>query len=229
MMTVRTAPVAQCIADDDWRIIAVDDAYTELLGRPRDEILGRSPLEFTAPVDQAINDALLRRLSRDERAFRIIKRYVRGDGALQWVSNHVSTFRDGAGPRRILATCEAQDESAAAGDVVRLRRDAVALLRTIGSAKHAFGDDLIGSPALEALLHLYLAEMEGRSLTPRCIAALIRHSEAVTLRWIKVLEQRRYAEVERAIPLDLAAPMRISGVAQRMMEDITGTLQPHRG
>ncbi len=227
-MTVRSAPVAQCITDGTWRIVSIDDAYSDLLGRPREEIIGRTPLEFTAPSDQAVNDQLLQRLLRDGGAFRIVKRYVRGDGTLQWVSNHVAAFSDGVGPVRIIATCEPQDAPPADSEVARLRQDAVALLRTIGAAKHAFGNDLIGSPALEALLHLHLAEMEGRSLTARCIAALIRHSEAATLRWMTVLEQRRLAEVERDVALDLDAPLRISGSAQRMMEDITGVLSPHR-
>ena len=227
-MVVRSASVAQCITDDNWRILAADDAYVEMLARPRDQIIGRSPLEFTAPVDQAINDLLLQRLDREGRAFTITKRYIRGDGGLQWVSNHVSSFSDGAGPRRILATCEPQSEPEIVSDVARLRQNALRLAQMFDAAKQAFGDDLIGSPALEALLHLHLAEMEGRSLTPRCIAALIRHSEAATLRWVRVLEQRRLAEVERDTALDMAAPLRISAPAQRMMEDIATPLPPHR-
>lgn len=226
-MVVRSAPVAQCITDDNYRILSVDDSYVEVLGRPRAEIIGRSPLEFTAPVDQAVNDLLLQQLDREGRAFTITKRYIRGDGGLQWVSNHVSSFSDGAGPRRILATCEPRSEPQIVSDVTRIRQNAQALARTIDAAKRAFGEDLIGSPALEALLHLHLAELEGRSLTPRCIAALIRHPEATTLRWIRVLEQRRLAEVECDAMLDLAAPMRISGPAQRMMEDLVDPLPPY--
>ena len=223
-MTVRSAPVAQCITDERWRIVSADDAYLELLARPRIEVIGRSPLEFTAPGDQVVNDMLLHRLVRHGHAFQITKRYVRGDGQLQWVCNHVSAFADGCGEKRLIATCEPQPDPPATCAEARLRQHATTLLQTVGAAKHAFGADLIGSPALEALLHLYLAEMEGRSLTPRCIAALIRHSEAATLRWIKVLEQRRLAEVERNTPVDMGAPMRISGMAQQMMEDVTGRL-----
>ena len=224
-MTVRSALVAQCITDEHARIMSMDEAYLDLLARPRDEVLGRSALEFTAPGDQVVNDLLLHRLVRHGRAFQITKRYVRGDGSLQWVRNHVSAFADGAGGKRLIATCEPQPEPSASCAEGRLRQGVMALLRTIDAAKHAFGDDLIGSPALEALLHLYLAEMEGRSLTPRCIAGLIRHSEAATLRWIRLLEHRHLAEVERDTPVDLTAPMRISGLAQRMMEDVTGRLR----
>lgn len=225
-MAVRSAPLAQCITDENWRILTADDAYVEVLGRPRREIIGRNPLEFTAPIDQAINDTLLQRLDREGRAFSITKRYIRGDGSLQWVSNHVSSFQDGLGPRRILATCEPRDDPDMANQVARVRQDALWLAQVFDTAKHAFGDDLIGSPALEALLHLHLAEMEGRSLTPCCIAALIRHSETATLRWIKVLEQRRLAEIETGTMLNSTAPMRISGAAQRLMETIVAR-QPH--
>lgn len=224
---VRTAPLAQCITDERWRILTVDDAYTELLGRSRAELVGRSPLEFTAPIDQAFNDILLQRLERDGRAFAITKRYVRGDGALQWVSNHVSTFRDGLGPHRLMATCEVRSEPEIGNDLGRLRRDAINLLRTMGSAKRGFGEDLIGSPALEALLHLHLAEMEGRSLTPRCIAVLIAQPEATTVRWLKLLEQRRWVELERAEPLAAGTPLRITIQAQRMMDSVAGTVRPY--
>lgn len=224
---VRAAPLAQCITDERLRILTVDDAYVELLGRPREAIVGRSPLDFTAPPDQSLNDSLLQQLDRDGRAFTITKRYVRGDGSLQWVSNHVSSFRDGLGPRRLLATCEVRTEPEIGIELARLRQDAINMVGTIGSAKRAFGADLIGSPALEALLHLHLAEMEGRSLTPRCIGVLIGQPEATTLRWLKVLEQRVLVEMERAGPLESQTPLRITMQAQRMMETIAGMLPPY--
>lgn len=224
---VRAAPLAQCITDERLRILTVDDAYVELLGRPREAIVGRSPLDFTAPPDQSLNDSLLQQLDRDGRAFTITKRYVRGDGSLQWVSNHVSSFRDGLGRRRLLATCEVRTEPEIGIELARLRQDAINMVGTIGSAKRAFGADLIGSPALEALLHLHLAEMEGRSLTPRCIGVLIGQPEATTLRWLKVLEQRVLVEMERAGPLESQTPLRITMQAQRMMETIAGMLPPY--
>jgi PAS domain S-box-containing protein len=226
-MMVRAAPLAQCITDERLRILTVDDAYVELLGRPREAIVGRSPLDFTAPPDQSLNDSLLQQLDRDGRAFTITKRYVRGDGSLQWVSNHVSSFRDGLGRRRLLATCEVRTEPEIGIELARLRQDAINMVGTIGSAKRAFGADLIGSPALEALLHLHLAEMEGRSLTPRCIGVLIGQPKATTLRWLKVLEQRVLVEMERAGPLESQTPLRITMQAQRMMETIAGMLPPY--
>lgn len=224
-MTARTAPLAQCLTDDRCLILTLDDAFVEVLGRPRDEIVGRSPLEFTAPLDQAFNDALLQRLERDGFAFTITKRYIRGDGTLLWVSNHVSSFRDGLGPRRMLATCELRSEPEIVTEVARVRQDALNLARIMTSSKMAFGEDLIGSPALEALLHLHLAEMEGRSLTSDEIAALVTQSRSTTLRWIRVLVERRLVEVERDLTLDGIAPLRITLLAQRMMEQVAGSLR----
>lgn len=223
-MTLSAAPLAQCITDEACRILLADDAYLELLARRRDEVLGRSALDFTAPGDRAINHLLLQRLERQGRAFTITKRYVRSDGTLQWVSNHVSAFCDGSGTRRFVATCQPQRAaSAATGAVARARQEALALIRTMGAAKHAFGEDLIGSPALEILLHLHIAELEGRSLTPHCLARLIRQSDAATLRWARVLGQRHLAEPERDGPLDSAMPLRIAADAQRLMETVAGT------
>lgn len=221
-MTVRATRLAQCITDDRMVILAVDDAYVTLLGRERHEIVGRSPLSFTAPVDRAISNAVLQRLRVEGGAFAITKRYLRGDGGLQWVRNHVALFRDGTGPARVIATCEARAEPPLTCDVAWVRRDALTLARMLDAAKRAFGGDMIGTSALEVLLHLHLAEMEGRSLTPRCLAALTGQGDQTTLRWLRVLTERRLTEVERDGSLDLAAPMRITAAAQRMMEEIAG-------
>ncbi|MEH3159638.1 MAG: PAS domain-containing protein [Sphingomonas taxi] len=219
-MTVRATLLAQCITDERLTILAVDDAYLALVGRERREIVGRSPLTFTAPVDRAVNDVLFQRLRVEGRAFAITKRYLRGDGGVQWVRNHVGLFRDGVGSARVIATCEARAEPPLANDVAWVRQDALTLARTLDAARRAFGGDLTATSALEVLLHLYLAEMEGRSLTPRCLAALTGQAEQTTLRWLRVLSERRLAEVERDGPLDLAAPMRIAAAAQRRMEEI---------
>ncbi len=217
-----TTRLAQCITDTRGIILDADDIYCEIVRRPRHQVLGRSPLTYTLATDRAVNAALLRRLGQGGQAFAITKRYVRGDHALQWVSLHVSAYRDGAGPTRFVATCRPHREPPLAGTVVRARRDAARWIEMLALAKQAFGGDLIAAPALEMLLHLHLAEMECQSLDPSRLAAAIGQSAAATVRWAKVLAQRELVEPERAGMVDEDMPLRITGDAQRMIESVAG-------
>jgi PAS domain S-box-containing protein len=92
-VVVRTA--AQCLADADHRLIACDDAYLELLGRERREVIGRRILDLTYAPDRPANALMLKGLASEGRAFSITKRYVRGDGDLIWVTNGVGSVPTG--------------------------------------------------------------------------------------------------------------------------------------
>lgn len=215
-----TAQLAQCITDDRGIIVAADPAYLEILGRLRHEVVGRSPLEFTAACDRGINTALLGRLARHGQAFSITKRYVRGDGGVQWVSIHASALREEGAATRFVATCRPHREPNAAGSILRTRRDATRLADMVALAKLSFGGDLIGSPAFEMLLHLHLAELECRSRAPGCLAEAIGQSTSATIRWARVLVQRGLIERERDGEIAFDTPLRITGEAQRMIESI---------
>lgn len=67
-------------------IVAVNDGYCALVGRPRRELLGRSPLDFTHPEDRAVSVAALAELSGIPPGGRQVeKRYLRPDGRVVWV------------------------------------------------------------------------------------------------------------------------------------------------
>ena len=86
------------------RFVLVNDYYCELVGYPREELLGKTLFDITHPDDTARNAELFLSCAREGKAFIIEKRYIRKDGSEVWVRNSVSLLRDGAGrPQFIIA------------------------------------------------------------------------------------------------------------------------------
>ena len=98
--------IGHSLADFGGIILDVDPTYAEMLERDPREIVGRHLLEITDPRDRGNNLALLDGLRDEGRSYIITKRYVRGDGSLVKVRNHVSIFRDGLGAPRLVAATE---------------------------------------------------------------------------------------------------------------------------
>jgi PAS domain S-box-containing protein len=81
--------------DDEGRIVAANGRFAAMLGYARDELLGRTIHELTAPEDAEIT----RRQNAAGRAgelgtFEYEKRYLRRDGSRIWVHVHVAIVRD---------------------------------------------------------------------------------------------------------------------------------------
>lgn len=210
--------VAHCIADQDHRIIACDDAYCELIGLDRHEIVGLHPLDLTHPLDRDLNGVLLDGLASSGSAFSITKRYVRGDRGLIWVTNGVAPVRDGLGPERIAATSKRVaspvTRSALARNIAAARRLCLAFLM----GKNLFGSELVSAPGAELLLQLYSAELEGQCLNGDDLAARVHLSGAATLRWLKLLVESGLVEVERAEPVAATASFRIAKRCEMMLD-----------
>jgi diguanylate cyclase (GGDEF)-like protein/PAS domain S-box-containing protein len=80
------APLGMFLVGADGRIIDANQAAAELLGRPREQLLGHSTLEFTHPDDVAASTQHRRALAGgDVESFRLEKRYLRPDGTPVWV------------------------------------------------------------------------------------------------------------------------------------------------
>ena len=61
--------IGMAILCADWRWLEVNDALCRMLGRPREELIGRSPAEITHPDDLAKSRAIVdRALARPTRA-----------------------------------------------------------------------------------------------------------------------------------------------------------------
>ncbi len=82
-------------SDLSGRVIRVNDQCCRILGRSRDEVLGREMGHFTHPGDLARNLELFEQAVKSGRPFEIEKRYLRPDGSQVWVNNTVSLINPG--------------------------------------------------------------------------------------------------------------------------------------
>jgi diguanylate cyclase (GGDEF)-like protein/PAS domain S-box-containing protein len=78
------SPVGMAIISADWRWLEVNDALCRMLGRTRDELVGRSPAEATHPDDIAPSRAVVDRALGGSGRQEILKRYQRPDGEIVW-------------------------------------------------------------------------------------------------------------------------------------------------
>ena len=80
-------------ADLHGRITGANDRYCQILGRTREQVLGRYMQEFTHPDDLPRNLELFGEMVRHGTPFEIEKRYVRPDGSPVWTSITVTRIR----------------------------------------------------------------------------------------------------------------------------------------
>jgi diguanylate cyclase (GGDEF)-like protein/PAS domain S-box-containing protein len=84
--------------DLDDRVIAANDAFTQMIGFRREELIGRDSKPFTHPDDVGITEESLRRATTDgTQQDRYVKRYLRKDGRAVVVEVSRSAARDATG------------------------------------------------------------------------------------------------------------------------------------
>ncbi len=82
----------------DGRLTAVNDAFCEMVGRPKEELLGSDTSVFTHPEDLGMMQAIHQRLiNREVDELRYVKRYVRRDGRVIFVEVCKSSVVDAYG------------------------------------------------------------------------------------------------------------------------------------
>ena len=85
-------------ADANDHILAVNDAFCDMVGFSRDELIGRDSTPFTYPDDVGVTEAAHQRVVRGDAArVRYVKRYVRKDGQVIDVEVSRSPARDAQG------------------------------------------------------------------------------------------------------------------------------------
>ena len=95
------SPVGMAIISADWRWMEVNDALCRMLGRSREELIGRSPAEATHPDDIGRSRAVVDRALDGAGHQEFVKRYVRPDGEIVWAA--VDSDLRPRPPRRRLA------------------------------------------------------------------------------------------------------------------------------
>jgi len=80
------SPVGMAIISADWRWLEVNDALCAILGRTREELIGRTPAEATHPEDIAASRAVVDRARAGAAHQGFVKRYVRPNGEVVWAA-----------------------------------------------------------------------------------------------------------------------------------------------
>lgn len=91
------ASVGLRYSDMTGRLVLANDRFCKMVGRTREELASVSIDQVTHPDDIARNLELIVRMVETGEPFDIEKRFVRPDGEVVWVSNHVSIVRDDQG------------------------------------------------------------------------------------------------------------------------------------
>lgn len=98
-----TVGLAEC--DLDGRLLRVNDYFCSMLGRRRDELVGRPLREIVHPEDLPRTEILLAGLLTGD-GYEVEKRYLRPDGSVVWTRTAASLIRNSMGqPEKALAVC----------------------------------------------------------------------------------------------------------------------------
>ena len=177
-------------------LVSMDANFLNIMHATDATMRGRLVIDVTAPADREECATAIRNLRDTGRGFEITKRLIRDDGSLIWVKNTVSITIGADNPGLIMATV-APAPQRERGPAVMLdkARSHVRLLRsreTVCDPKFFF------EPGWNAILALYVAEAEGRSLDVFGLARNVGISAHLADRWICALLADGVVEVEYA-------------------------------
>ncbi len=97
-LAFESNPAPMIFSDHQDLAIAVNDAFCEMVGFAREELLGLNSEQFTHPADVGITESVHVRLVNDEIDHaRYVKRYLRKDGRVVVAEISRMTARDAAG------------------------------------------------------------------------------------------------------------------------------------
>src|SRR2546421_6552924 len=92
--TFESAPLAISFATPDGRLVRVNDAYCDMLGYSREELLGRYFQELTHPADVDADVALLGEMVEGRCShYNLEKRFLHADGHVVWARLAVTLVR----------------------------------------------------------------------------------------------------------------------------------------
>lgn len=180
--------VGHTLSNAEGVVLAVDDRVADLLRRTPREIVGMSYLQLTCTSDRASNAQQVTALEPDAGPIIIPKRYIRGDGSLVRVNLEVSRLSRGLDEGRLVGCFVVDDAEPASPEA--LRGAARKLLRMHVQRRDMLGADLFPENAWSMLLHLYLAEAEGRAIDAPSLGRAAGIDAAIVRRWIDVLADR---------------------------------------
>lgn len=222
-MLLRPAPVAQVLLDIQFTIVHMDHASRQLIGAGRDDVIGLPVADLLQPAERPMVAALLSAVLADGIPRTMDARWRYADGSAQRTATYVS--RLGSGPDARLAL--ASRAIAAIGTVATQWQIASLILGGLRTGRATFGTDVFSGPPAEILLILYLAEVEGRSMTAAAIAEATEIGWRLTQRWLHALVESGVIETERGAPVSAETALRLTADGDdRLLQMLTALESP---
>jgi len=92
------SPIGICVVDRNMKVVDVNGAYCDMLGRTEAEVMAAHIPDFTHPDDRIRDiDVMPRVLSGEVPQYKVDKRYVRKDGEVVWARIVVTAMLDPSG------------------------------------------------------------------------------------------------------------------------------------
>lgn len=180
-------PTAHCVSTTDGIIIAVDKSFCELLQIDEANLVGESFRSITHPDDIAKSVAMLKALEDRAPPISLEKRYRRTDGETVHVHLLVSLFSNA---NRLISTLSWGRRRETECSPGRLWQAALHVKHVAGIRKLELGIDICSDYVSEIMIHIYLAEAEGRIVAVDQLSESTDLNASTAMRWVKVLEQR---------------------------------------
>ena len=184
-------PVAHCVSSMAGIILDFDDGFCRLVQRRPDRLIGISYKAITAPADLSRSSKMLTGLIDKAAPTHLRKAYVRPDGSLIKAGLLVSKFRNEGRLTTTLSWIDGRQEPSPS----RLWKAALRVKHVYDARLIELGKDLFSDHVGLILLHMYLAEAEGRVVTASQVAKLINLPEQSMDRWVKALVHRGLVEI----------------------------------
>lgn len=100
-------PIGMAVVGMDERYREANTTFRRMLGLTPNELIGRTPFDFTHPDDMEATRQTMRILLHSRESHRIEKRYLRKDGGILWAKRTSCLMRDHTGrPLHFLTTVE---------------------------------------------------------------------------------------------------------------------------
>ena len=129
-LAFENSAIGMCLVAPDGRLLEVNQALCEILGRPAADLLARTWQELTHPDDLGADLGLVGEMLRDARqTYRLTKRYLRPDGRVVWAELSVSCVR--AEDRTVEVFISQIVDVTAQVDALRTARESEARLRAV--------------------------------------------------------------------------------------------------
>jgi PAS domain S-box-containing protein len=162
----------------DGRLLNANHRFCEMIGLPREQIIGRPIDTFLHPEDAPGNRALFDTLVREGRPYEIENRFLRADGTPLWVGKTVALVRTGpAAPPTVMAVymdvTQRKEAEAALHESARRKDDFLAMLA------HELRNPLAPIRTAAEMMRLTTLDAARLSRTSEIIGRQVRHMTAL--------------------------------------------------